>query len=200
MRRTAIILAGGKSRRFLLDKPFFIFHNKELINHVIERVSCVVDEIIVAARDEEQIKKLKGICKKDVIFVFDHFKNFGPLAGILSGLERASYPYSLIIACDMPYINEKVVEFLFSIAYKDKSYDAVVPRWENGMVEPLHAVYKSKEMLRATKEVIMRGERVILAALSLLNVEFVPVGEIRKIDPELRTFFNLNTPSDMDML
>ena len=195
IQKTVLILAGGKSQRFLsFDKCFLTINNKPLIQHAIDKTSIVADEIIVAARNRKQGEQIRGKTHNKVILVFDSLKDFGPIAGFLSGLKRASFSYSLVIGCDMPFVNERVVEFLFEIAFTG-GYDAVVPRWENGLVEPLHAVYRNEPMLTAIKEATKRGEVKIFDVLSQLkNVYFLPVSKIREIDPELKTFTNINTP------
>ena len=177
MKKTVLILAGGKSHRFQsFDKCFVTFNNKPLIQHVIDKISTVADEIIVAARDEKQGEQIRNKIKiqNKVILVFDSLKGFGPLAGLLSGLERASFSYSLVIGCDMPFVNKRVVELLFAIAFT--GYDAVVPRLENGMLEPLHAVYRKEPMRAAIKEAAKKGDEKIFDVLSQLkNVNFLPV-------------------------
>lgn len=202
MRKTIIILAGGKGQRFQSrDKCFIMFNDKLLIQYAIGNLSRMADELIVAARDErqgEQILNTLTTCK--VVLVFDHLKGFGPLAGILAGLERASSSYSLIVGCDMPLVNGEVVDLLFEVAERG-NYDAVVPQWENGMVEPLHAVYKREPMLAAVLGGIERKEKKIFKVLSQLkNVKFVPVNELRGRDPELTTFRNINTPEELKKL
>lgn len=197
MKKTVLVLAGGKSHRFQsFDKCFITFNNKPLIQHAIDKISTVADEIIVAARDKKQGEQIRTKISNKIILVFDSLKGFGPLAGFLSGLERASFPYSLVIGCDMPWINERVVELLFEIA--STGYDAVVPRWENGMLEPLHAVYQREPMLAAIKEAAKKGDEKIFNVLSQLkNVNFLPMNKIREIDPELKTFANINTPEEL---
>lgn len=197
MKKTVLVLAGGKSHRFQsFDKCFITFNNKPLIQHAIDKISTVADEIIVAARDKKQGEQIRTKISNKIILVFDSLKGFGPLAGFLSGLERASFPYSLVIGCDMPWINERVVELLFEIA--STGYDAVVPRWENGMLEPLHAVYQREPMLAAIKEAAKKGDEKIFNVLSQLkNVNFLPMNQIREIDPELKTFANINTPEEL---
>jgi molybdopterin-guanine dinucleotide biosynthesis protein A len=99
----------------------------------------------------------------------------------------------------MPHINKGVVEFLFKIA-EAGGYDAVVPKWQNGMFEALHSVYRTKQMLDAVKKVVRKGENKILAPLSRLKkVKFVPVNKIKEIDSELKTFTNINTKEDLEM-
>ncbi len=200
MKKTVLVLAGGKSHRFQsFDKCFVTFNNEPLIQHAIDKISTVADEIIVAARDRKQGEQIRNKIKiqNKVVLVFDSLKGFGPLAGLLSGLERASFSYSLVIGCDMPFVNKRVVELLFATA--STGYDAVVPRWENGMLEPLHAVYRKEPMLAAIKEAAKKGDEKIFNVLSQLkNVNFLPVNMIREIDPELKTFTNINTPEELE--
>jgi molybdopterin-guanine dinucleotide biosynthesis protein A len=157
MQKTVLILAGGQGRRFhSFHKCFAMLDNKLLIQHAIDNISGLADEIIVAARDEQQGE----------------------------------------IGCDMPFVTESVVNLLFEIA--STGYDAVVPRWENGMREPLHAVYRREPMLAAIRDTVKRGDGMIYHAISQLkDVCFLPVNRIREIDPELKTFRNINTPFEL---
>jgi len=193
-----LILAGGKSQRFQhFDKCFITLNNKPLIQHTIDKASSVADEIIVAVRDKKQGEQIANKIPKQIVLVFDSLKEVGPLAGVLSGLKRASFSFSLVVGCDMPFVNPDVAKFLFEIA--STGYDAVVPKWENGLVEPLHAVYRKEPMLAVIKEATGRSKRKIFDVLSQLkNIYFVPVKEIREIDPSLNTFININTPEELE--
>jgi len=163
------------------------------MHHAIDTLSGPADEIIVAARDEQQGEQIRAKVPDRIILVFDSLKGLGPLAGFIAGLERASFAYSFVIGCDMPFVNERVVDWLFEIA--STGYDAVVPRWENGMLEPLHAVYRKEPMLAAIKEAAKQGDAKISYVISQLkDVCFLPVNQIREIDPRLETFTNINTP------
>ena len=191
--------------------------NMPLILHAIDSISSVADEIIVAARDEQQwqrgLELVPILTRSDknklsdaIILVFDSHsysyssggKGIGILAGVLSGVKSVSSPYSLIIGCDMPFVNKYVTEFLFEIAERG-NYDAVVPIWENGMIEPLHAVYKREQVFTAVKTAIKSGERRMSAVLSRLkNVNYIPVERLRGFEAELKTFRNINTPEELE--
>jgi molybdopterin-guanine dinucleotide biosynthesis protein A len=201
MQKTVLILAGGKSQRFQsFDKCFVTLNNKPIIQHAIDNLSSVADEIIVAIRDEQQGERIRDKIPNEIVLVVDTLKGFGPLAGVLSGLERASFPYSFVVGCDMPFVSRYVVEFLFEVAERG-NYDAVVPRWENGMVEPLHAVYKREPTLVAVKNSIKRGDARVFNLLSRLkSVKFLSMSEIRGIAPKLKTFRNVNTPDELEKL
>ena len=201
MQKTVLILAGGKSQRFQsFDKCFVTLNNKPIIQHAIDNLSSVADEIIVAIRAKQQGERIREKIPNEIVLVFDTLNGFGPRAGVLSGLERASFPYSFVDGCDMPFINRKVVEFLFEVAERD-NYDAVVPRWENGMVEPLHAVYKREPTLAAVKDSIRKGDARVFNLLSQLKgVKFLSMSKIREIDTTLKTFRNINTPDELEKL
>jgi molybdopterin-guanine dinucleotide biosynthesis protein A len=198
MQRTVLILAGGKGQRFnKRDKCFIVLNRKTLLQHVVDNLADMADEIIVAARDEQQGRQIRQQIPNNVTLVFDSISGFGPLAGVLSGLERASTPYSLVIGCDMPFVNRRVVDLLFKEAERG-NYSAVVPTWENGMVEPLHAVYKKEPTLAAVRNSIKKGnERMFNVLLQLKNVHYLPVARIQALAPELMTFRNINTPEEL---
>ncbi len=158
----------------------------------------MADELIVAARDEMQGERIRDVIRnKKVRLVFDTLKGVGPLAGILAGLKEASGSYALVIGCDMPFVNVRVVEFLFELV--SMGYDAVVPRWENGMLEPLHAVYRREPMRVAITRATKKQDRVnVFDALSYLKkVEFLSIKRLKVIDPNLNTFTNINTPEQL---
>ncbi len=194
---SALILAGGMGRRMgFQEKALIDINGRPLITFVIERLGKVADDIIISVRDEAQGELLKKTIP-DLRFAYDMFENTGPLAGILSGLSICKDEYCFIAACDMPFINADVVKFLF---LKCKGYDAALPRRIDGFFEPLHAVYKCSPMISETSKAIGRGETIILAPISRLNVNYVSFEEIRKIDPDLRTFININTYEDMEKI
>ncbi len=194
MSYSALILAGGKGSRLgYQEKALIDINGKPLISYVVERLENVVDNIIISVRDRAQGELLKPHvrgCK----FAYDAYKNIGPISGILSGLSACEDEYCFAAACDMPFINEKVVKLLFR---KCELYDAAIPRWNDGSLEPLHAVYRCKPMVKETKKAIKAGETIILSPISGLNANFIGIDEIKKSDPGLRTFININTYEDM---
>jgi molybdopterin-guanine dinucleotide biosynthesis protein A len=198
MRKTAIILAGGRGQRVqACDKCLLPLGSKPLILHVVEKLETVADELIIAARDEQQGAAIKEWVPNTIALVYDSVEGFGPLAGFLAGLARAAAPFALVIGCDMPFVDPKVVEQLFAVALQ-WDYDAVVPQWENGMLEPLHAVYKCEPTLAAVRDAIRRGDEKLANVLARLrDVHFLPIAELKEIAPDLRTFRNINTYAEL---
>lgn len=197
MAHCALILAGGVASRLgYQEKALIDINGRPLIAYVIVALRKAVDNIIISVRDREQ-GELIDSRMPGYRFVYDDYRNRGPLAGILSGLSACADEYCFVAACDMPFINEKAVKLLFQ---KSNGFDAALPRWDDGSLEPLHAVYRCRPMIRETKKAIESGETVILAPVFRLNVNYVGMEEIKNYDPELKTFMNVNTYEDIQQI
>lgn len=194
MPRSALILAGGQGSRLgYREKALLDINGKPLISYAISAIEDIVDEVIISVRDKVQgelvSRQLPGYK-----LAFDMQENTGPLAGILAGLRACMNEYCFVAACDMPFINGTVVEMLFETCW---GHGASIPRWNDGFLEPLHAVYRREPMILETERAIERRETVILAPVLRLDVNFVDMDEIRRFDPGLKTFMNINTPEDI---
>ncbi len=194
---SAIILAGGRGKRMgYREKSMMVINGKPLITYVIKSLKKVVDEVIISVRDKAQGELLDTILP-GYTYAYDEFENKGPLSGMLSGLTLCRNDFCFIAACDMPFINENVVKMLFRMS---KAHDAAIPRWKDGFLEPLHSVYRCETMIKETIKAINSRESIILAPIFRMNVNYIDIENIRKIDPELRTLININTPEDMERI
>ncbi|HOK58731.1 molybdenum cofactor guanylyltransferase [Methanothrix sp.] len=190
--RSAVILAGGEGRRMGAEKASVMLCNRPLIEHVIERISDAVDEVIVVLRDHAQAERLECVTSCCRVAI-DRAPGVGPLAGLQAGMDAARGRYAFATGCDMPFINPYVIDSLFSIA---DGHDGAVPLL-NGLLERLHAVYLARRLEEACRIAIARGERRISAPLAWLDIRFVDAGVFRGVDPELLSFFNVNTLDDL---
>jgi molybdopterin-guanine dinucleotide biosynthesis protein A len=197
MAYSAIILAGGRGKRMgYREKALLVINGKPLLTYVIKSLGEFVDEIIISVRDKAQGEVLNSILP-GYTYAYDEFENNGPLSGILSGLTLCRNEFCFIAACDMPFINEDVVKMLFRMS---EAHDAAIPRWQDGFLEPLHAVYRCETMINETRKAIGRGESIILAPIFRMNVNYIDMENIRKIDHDLRTLININTPEDIKLV
>jgi molybdopterin-guanine dinucleotide biosynthesis protein A len=193
--RSAIVLAGGFSSRFGQDKGVLELANKPLIKHVVDAVKPIVDEVIVVANSQERIAKYVEIVAADVRFVVDSGEQNGPLVGALTGFESAHGKYALLLPFDMPFVSREVVSLLFELCLNKA---AVVPRWPDGKVEPLHAVYQTNVALDAARRAVDEGKMDMQAVVERMRgVRYVSTLVIHQLDPDFRTFFNINTPVDL---
>jgi molybdopterin-guanine dinucleotide biosynthesis protein A len=127
-----------------------------------------------------------------VSMVADLMPGHGALGGLHSALYLASTSRIFVLACDMPYVDPALVGYL---ARQPARWDVVVPR-VRGYLEPLHAVY-SRRCIKPIEELLKGGGRKIIDVYPRVRVRQVPEEEIRPLDPELRSFLNINTPADL---
>lgn len=189
---TSIILAGGKSARFGRNKVKENIEGEPLLNRVIHRLEIISSEIIiVAAREDDCVympKSEKVHCIADVI------PSKGSIGGLYTGLSYANVRHSLVVACDMPFLNVSLISYLFQLS---PAFDVIIPR-EAGMVEPLHAVY-SENCIPYLKQLIDQDKLSILELYPLVKVRYVEEDELNQFDPDHLSFFNINTETDLEV-
>ncbi len=195
LQKSAVILAGGFSRRFGRDKGLVVLAGKPLILHVIDRVSKVADEVLVVVSSEEQKNKFEAILEEKANLVIDKDDSQSPLVGAITGFECANAEYSLLLPCDTPLVSTRIVQFLLDIC-TDRS--AAIPRWPGGYIEPLQAVYRTESALTAAKTALKQGKMNMRSMIdNLRGVRYVSMMVLEQLEPELLTFFNVNTPQDL---
>ena len=115
MKKSAVILAGGFSRRFGRDKGLVVLAGKPLILHVIDRVSKVVDNVLVVVSSEKQKTKFETILKEKANMVIDKDDSQSPLVGAITGFETANAEYSLLLPCDTPLVSTQIAQLLLDV-------------------------------------------------------------------------------------
>lgn len=194
MRKSAIILAGGFSNRFGQDKGLLRLGDRPLIIRILDKVSTLVDEVLVVVNSVDQ-KEDYTCLDSTVEIVVDKYRIQSPVVGALSGFERAQGEYSLLLPCDTPFVSREVAELLLKSCIGS---DAAIPRWPKDHIEPLQAAYFTESALAASKKAL-QGEKVSMHLLIsyLEKVRYVSTSSIRQMDPKLMTFFNVNSPEDL---
>jgi len=186
---TVIVLAGGKSLRLGRNKAVEQFGDKPLIQHVIDTVSHIDKDILVVTASHEQLPSLAP----DIKIVVDCYNpGSAAIIGLYTGLKEASSPRSLVVACDMPYLN---VELLRYIIKESEGFDATMPRIKH-FIEPLHAVY-SKNCLEPLLAQIESGDLKIFPIVTKVDVRFIEEEELNRFDPQHLSFLNVNYEHDL---
>ncbi|MCL5265330.1 MAG: molybdenum cofactor guanylyltransferase [Chloroflexi bacterium] len=183
----AIILAGGKSRRLGTDKTVLELGGKRLTEIVLEAVGGVAREAIVVTNSPHLFEDLPARLVSDVV------AGAGPLGGILSGLLVSNRKHNLVVGCDMPFLNVGLLRYLGQLI---DDHDVVIPRF-NGYFEPLHAVY-SRDCIEPIRALLARRDFAIVDFLDQVRVRYVEQDEIDALDPSHLSFFNVNTPEDLE--
>jgi molybdenum cofactor guanylyltransferase len=182
---TAIILAGGRSSRMGSPKALLPFDGEPLIVHLVQRLAPMFSEVIVVAAPGQVLPDLPATVVRDEVAYQ------GPVGGLSYGLRAAAGEFAFVTSCDSAFLQSAVVSYLLSL--KD-DVDAVVPRWER-RVQPLLAVYR-RSILPQLEARVAGGELRAAAVLDKLRTRTVDEEELRAVDPEGLSFFNMNTPSD----
>jgi molybdopterin-guanine dinucleotide biosynthesis protein A len=195
MDKSAIILAGGFSSRFGQDKGLLQLANKPLIKHVLDAINNIVDEKIVVASSRGQAENYAKVVGSNINIIIDVDDAQSPLVGALTGFKEAHGRCALLLSCDTPFVSGDVVSLLFEVCM---DRNAVIPRWPNGYIEPLQAVYCTKPAYEAAKNALGEGKLNLQSMVDRLRgVRYVSTLVLQQIDPELRTFFNINAPLDL---
>lgn len=187
----AIILAGGAATRLGSDKALVHLGGSPLISHVVRRLAPAVNRIIVSGRDgvPDDVQ-----LPKEVTFVPDVPGVEGPLAGIYAGLQASNAEMNIVVACDMPLVGEKLIAMLLRGASESDAL-IVVPEWA-GARQVLLTVYR-RGCLDEMRRAIDQGERSPWNFQKRLRPLVIPKADVRAVDPEGLSFFNVNTSDDL---
>ena len=195
LRTSVVILAGGFSKRFGEDKALLKLAKKPLILHILDRIITITDAAIVVVSSKNQVEHYSRILPTTVEIVKDEYEIRTPLVGAMTGFKHAKGKYTLLLPCDTPFVSRSVAALLLKLCI---DRDAAIPRWPNGYLEPLHAAYATKSALTAARTTLEKEQLNMRSMIETLdNVHYVNVNTIKKIDPKLMTFFNINTQGDL---
>jgi len=195
LRKSAIILAGGLSKRLGPNKGLITLAGKPLLTHVVDKISGVVDEIVVVVSSESQKRIIEDLVKRKARVTVDRDEAQSPLVGALAGFENIRGEYSLLLSCDSPFVSSQIASLLLDLCV---NRSAVIPRWPNGFIEPLQASYHTKYAQIAAEKTLENGKMDLQSMITLLRgVRYISTMVLQQIDPMLLTFFNVNTPNDL---
>jgi len=186
---TSIVLAGGKSLRMGSNKVIKLLDGQSLIERVLERLKPLSNRILIVTSENVDLA-LTGSPE----VVVDLYSDQGPLGGIYTGLMASESPYNLVVACDMPFLNQGLLQHMMGLA---PGFDAVVPRPAGDNVEPLHGIY-SQSCRGKMRQWLEQGKLQINRFLKTVRVRHLERAECQRFDPELLSFFNINTQADLD--
>ncbi len=190
MEVSAIILCGGKERRFGGgNKAQASVGGRAVIDRVIDILDSLSKQIIIVTSPEKDIP-----ISSDIKVVRDIYPGKGPLGGIYTGLLAVENEYALVVGCDMPFLNAKILTYMLDIA---GGYDVVVPRLGGRMVEPLHAVY-ARTCVQKMKTRLEAGILSVSPLFAELRVRYLEKEEYLPLDPQMLSFFNINYPEDLN--
>jgi molybdopterin-guanine dinucleotide biosynthesis protein A len=185
---TGVILSGGLANRYDgTEKALLRVGGKRILDRIYTIYRELFEEIILVSNHPEKFLEW------DLLIVSDLFPIRSSLTGIHAGLFYSSNPYAFISACDTPFLKKEMVESVINRI--EAQIDIVMPETSAGF-EPLCAAY-SKRCLEAAQNHLEREKLKITKTFRKSRIKTISEKVLRKIDPELRSFFNINTPEDL---
>jgi molybdopterin-guanine dinucleotide biosynthesis protein A len=181
---TAIILAGGNSKRMGRDKASLPFNGDTLLQRVIDSVQPIFTQTLISVRQHRADIALPQI--------YDVQSDGGPLVGLISALEATTTSWAFVVACDMPFVVPAVIVQLSNFRAAHQAVIPVVGEY----AQPLAAFY-ARSCLPALQHSLESGNKSLIKALNALDVCYVAEDELLKFDPLLRSFIDLDTPQDV---
>jgi molybdopterin-guanine dinucleotide biosynthesis protein A len=185
---SGVILAGGLSTRYGGEnKAFLRVGGARILDRLFAAYTDLFDEIILVTNNPLEFLEW------DAMIVSDIFPVRSSLTGIHAGLFYASNPFAFFTACDTPFLKKEVIATV--LEHIDPAADLIIPQTSAGL-EPLCAAY-SKRCLKPAEDHLRLNKLKIQMALNKCRIKRIPEERLRARDPELVSFFNVNTPQDL---
>ncbi len=185
---TIVIQAGGESRRMGQNKALLPFRGQPLIERVVKRLQPFSDELILTANRPELFQFLGLPAYPDLI------TGKGALGGLYTALSAAHYPAVAVVACDMPFVNPQLLAAERDLLLEGE-WEVVIPHSTEGR-EPLHAVYWKDACLPAIRQALDENRLRMDSWFEAVKVREMSLEEVSALDPEFRSFMNVNTPEE----
>lgn len=193
----AVVLAGGHSTRFGdQDKALATVCDHPMVAHVVRRIAEVTDSILVSCRESQKqaIARVLGDVSASPEYVPDPVPDQGPLAGLAAALAETEATYVAVVACDMPAVDPDFLRYLFSRA---SGNDGVVPRLQDGKLQPTQAVYQREAMVTAARDTVDADEWSLHRAIDRLDIEILSP-EAVAAQTDWQSLSNINTQEQLD--
>ena len=182
----ALILAGGENTRIPVPKGFLVINGQQILDRNIHLFKGIFTRILISTNSPELYFSAGALMVGDII------PQKGPMTGIYSALMLPDVQAVFVTACDMPFINVILVQYI--LKRWDGKKDAVIPVYRN-KPEPLFGIY-AKSIAGVMEDSIRKGDKSLQAFLGKIGVRYVEEGEVRRMDPEGKSFVNINTLED----
>lgn len=172
-----------------------------LLLHVLQRLQPLAERTLIIANDPALPNQAR--IPAHVKVLTDLYPDTGTLGGIATGVSACD-DWAMIVACDMPFVNPKLFVYFQELAREsgdqrpeiEDRWDAIVPL-VGGFAEPLHALYH-RRCLPHIERRLANGERRAICFHPDVRLRMVQEDELRRFDPELRSFVNTNTPEEWE--
>ena len=185
---SGVILSGGLNTRMGGENKAFLPVGKDrILDRLFNTFHGLFDEVLLVTNNPLQYVSW------DMMIVTDLIPVRSSLTGIHAGLFHASSGHVFVAACDMPFLNKALVKAILDEL--EPKWDVIMPVTKDGL-QPLCAIY-SKRCIKHIEHQLRNQDPKIINLFSKVRVKEVPEQRIRMADPQLTSFFNINTPGDL---
>ena len=180
-----LVLAGGRSRRMGSDKAALVSDGETQLGRAVRLLENHLDQVFVSTRADQAGDDVR----RDFRQIVDRYEDLGPVAGILSAMDTHPDASWLVLACDLPQIDDATIGYLVdnvSATHVATAFVSVV----DGLPEPLCAVYRP-----ASKAII---ERFVADGIKCPRKMLINSDTQLLEQPSPGALHNINTPDDLD--
>jgi len=187
----AVVLAGGKSKRFGEDKNDVKLGDKTLLEHVLSKIGNKFEEILIVSSHSLKIQKIKN-----VTVIPDCLDNLGPLAGVLSSMKwvkenKKSYQWIATFPSDTPFFETSIIEEYKKKIKLNESLLYFVK--SNNQRHNIFGLWSINLLKTLENDLIKNKFRKVEEWANKIGLKTIDVA-IKKFDP----FFNINTKEDFE--
>jgi molybdenum cofactor guanylyltransferase len=184
-----IILAGGLNRRMGgQNKARLSIQGQTILNRLISLLRDFFDPLLIVTNQP------RDFLDEGLLLVTDLIDVRSSLTGIYTGLFYSPRPHAFITGCDMPFLSRELLELI--LENLEPRWDVVAPVTAEGY-QPLAAIY-SRRCLTPIAAQLAEGRLKVTRFFSRVKLKEIPESHLRRIDPDLKFFFNINTPEDLE--
>jgi molybdopterin-guanine dinucleotide biosynthesis protein A len=191
MKTGGIVLCGGESRRMGRPKAWLPVGRETMLARVVGVLRRVVDPVVVVGAPGQDLPALVA----DVVVVRDAVPGRGPLEGLAAGFQELpeEVEAAFVSSCDVPLLREAFIRFVVESL---GDADIAVPHTD-GFFHPLAAVYRRRVVVEINR--LLAADRLRPFFLfEAVATRTLTAEKLRRVDPELDSLRNLNTPEDYD--
>lgn len=191
---TGFVLIGGKSSRMGEDKFSLQFNGKTFLENAVDALKEVCENRVKLVLNQTQT------IETELPFVRDIYENRGALGAIHAALKNCETKFAVVLAVDLPFVTNEIIEKLAEITLSSNKFLANVPRQTDGRIQPLCAVYRAKYCLPTLERLMNENENASPRDfLELINTRYINQNLLSN-DSETDIFHNVNHPADFHSL
>jgi len=183
------VLAGGLGRRIGGDKASLAVGAQTLVRHAVDALRLARLPVVLVLRPGQPTP----LTSHAVAIVRDEIEHAGPLGGLQALLSWLPTEWALVVACDQPFVAPRLLSELLAETHRDIDILCGQP---GSALEPFPGLYR-RTCLPVINAMLAGGTRSVQDLLARVRVDVLSLQRVRRWDPELLSYLNVNTPDDL---